>query len=102
VLARRAADRIDGSRADLIDEADESTASVADRLATLLALVAEDADALGCGPALEALRDVARLGTSADRQIAIVDAARSRRRSAREGLSDVVDWLAAATVSSRA
>jgi carboxylate-amine ligase len=92
----------DGSRADLIDEADESTASVADRLATLLALVAEDADALGCGPALEALRDVARLGTSADRQIAIVDAAPSRGRSAREGLSDVVDWLAAETTSSTA
>jgi glutamate---cysteine ligase / carboxylate-amine ligase len=92
----------DGSRADLIDEADESTASVPDRLATLLALVAEDADALGCGPALEALRDAARLGTSADRQIAIVDAAPSRGRSAREGLSDAVDWLAAATTSSTA
>lgn len=43
-------------RANLIDEADESTAPVTDRLATALALIAEDADALGCGRALDALK----------------------------------------------
>jgi carboxylate-amine ligase len=89
-----------GSRADLIEEADESTASVADRLAMVLAHVAEDADALGCGPALDALRDIVSIGTSADRQIAIVDAAQSQGRRAREALNDTVDWLAAATTSS--
>ena len=92
----------DGFQANLIDEAEESAAPVADRLAAVLALVAEDADALGCGRALEALEDIARVGTSADRQMAILDMARSRGRSAREALSDVVDWLASATAGSTA
>jgi carboxylate-amine ligase len=63
----------------------------------VLALVAEDADALACMAEVEATRAIATRGTSADQQIATFDAARRDGLGEREALSAVVDWLASTT-----
>ncbi len=57
-----------GAAATLIDEASAEMRPVADQLDRLLALVEEDAEALGCPEAPDAVRAIARRGTGADRQ----------------------------------
>jgi carboxylate-amine ligase len=64
-----------------------------------LALVAEDADALGCAGEVAAARGIVNADTSADRQLAAFDEARGRGLDGREALGAVVDWLARATAS---
>jgi carboxylate-amine ligase len=63
----------------------------------LVALVAEDADALGCRAELEHLRTIPALGTSADRQIATLARATAAGWDRRAALGAVVDQLAAET-----
>ncbi|RKK02747.1 carboxylate-amine ligase [Pseudoroseomonas wenyumeiae] len=87
----------DGARAMLIDEAKGEAVPFADALDTLLALVAEDAEALGCAPDISALRRIASEGTSADRQATVFARARQGGASEREALGAVVDWLARTT-----
>ncbi|GAA0575174.1 carboxylate-amine ligase [Craurococcus roseus] len=87
----------DGTRASLIDEAVASAAPVAEHLERALALVAEDADALGCAAEAEAARAIVASGTSADRQVAAFDEARGRGLAKCDALGAVVDWLAAET-----
>ncbi|UMY19673.1 carboxylate-amine ligase [Methylobacterium organophilum] len=83
-----------GVEAELIDEASEEAFPFSDYLASVLSLVAEDAEALGCAAEIEGARRILREGTSADRQIALFEAARGGETSNRQALDAVVDWLA--------
>lgn len=87
----------DGVRAELIDAASGTVVPFAACLDTMLALVAEDADALGCAGEVVAARAIVAGGTSADRQLAAFAEARARGLSDREALGAVVDWLTEAT-----
>lgn len=64
----------------------------------LVALVAEDADALGCLAEVQRTRTIVAEGTSADRQLAIYHEALREGASPEEARRAVVDWLVAATV----
>jgi carboxylate-amine ligase len=87
----------DGARAHLIDEASGGAAPVAEHLDRALAMVAEDADALGCAREAEGARAIVSSGTSADRQTALFEEARGRGLAKCDALGVVVDWLASAT-----
>ena len=84
----------DGVRAALIDADRERAVPMAEVVEDLLARIAEDADALGCGAACDRARIIAADGTSADRQVAVYEAARAAGSSDRESLCAVVDALA--------
>jgi carboxylate-amine ligase len=71
---------------------------VATVLAETLALVTEDAAALGCEAELDLARWIVARGTSADRQLALFTEAQGRGLPPREALATVVDWLSAETV----
>jgi carboxylate-amine ligase len=59
----------------------------------LIALVREDAEALGCVREVEYIRTILQRGTSAHRQIRTYDSARAAGASEREALQAVVDFL---------
>ena len=86
-----------GIDAEMIDEGSEDAVPFAEALEHVLALIDADADALGCGAEIENARRILRDGTSADRQIAVFEAARGAGQSNRQALDGVVDWLAATT-----
>jgi carboxylate-amine ligase len=83
-----------GTKAEMIDEASEKAVPFAVALDGLLALIREDAEALGCVDEVEGARRIVNDGTSAERQIAAFDGARTEDRNP---LTAVVDWLAATT-----
>ena len=84
-----------GIDAEMIEERDEEAHPFAESLERLLALVAEDADALGCTAEVERARTILSDGTSADRQIGIYEKFRETDgNSNRQALDAVVDWLA--------
>ena len=88
----------DGVRAELIGEgASPGVQPFTARLDAALALVADDAEALGCRREVEATRRIAAEGTSADRQLAVLAEARGRGLDNGQALGAVVDWLAATT-----
>lgn len=87
----------DGVRAELIDAASGAVTPFGACLDAALALVAEDADALGCAGELAVARAIVAEGTSADRQLAVLAEALGRGLDGREALSAVVDWLARAS-----
>ena len=89
-----------GIDAELIDEDSEDALPFAEALERVLALVDSDADALGCGAEIENARRILREGTSADRQIAVFEAAREAGQTDRQALDGVVDWLAETTCGS--
>jgi carboxylate-amine ligase len=62
-------------------------------LEELIELVRVDAEVLGCVREVEHARKIVERGTSAHRQVAVYDKARSRGASEREALRAVVDWL---------
>jgi carboxylate-amine ligase len=66
-------------------------------LEELIALVREDAEALGCVAEVEGLRGILARGTSAHRQIAVYEGARVAGATVAEALTAVVDWLVAET-----
>jgi carboxylate-amine ligase len=86
-----------GVESEMIDEASEDALPYSAALDRVLALIDEDADALGCGAIVEHARVIAREGTSADRQIAAFEAGREAGLSNRQALDGVVDWLAETT-----
>ncbi|MRI54100.1 carboxylate-amine ligase [Methylobacterium sp. DB1607] len=86
-----------GIEAELIDEASEQAFPFEAALDTLLSLIAEDAEALGCTEEVADARRILREGTSADRQIAAFEATRGGDTSNRQALDAVVDWLAETT-----
>ena len=87
----------DGVGAQFVREDGEAIA-YPELLAEVLALVADDADALGCHRELERARTIATEGTSADRQLAIFADERARG-SDEDALRAVVDWMADATAA---
>ena len=87
----------DGARAALIDEEAGAATPVAEHLERTLALVAEDADALGCAAEANAARDIVASGTSADHQVAAFEEARGRGLATCDALGAVVDWLSSTT-----
>lgn len=89
--------QLDGARATLIDEEAGAATPAAVHLERLLALVAEDAEALGCVDEVRAARGIVAAGTSAERQVAAFEQARERGLAENDALGAVVDWLAATT-----
>jgi carboxylate-amine ligase len=87
----------DGVRAALIDEAQERAVPLPEILEGVLALVAEDAAALGCAEALAGTRRILAEGASADLQLAAYEAATRGGGSEEEAVAAVVDALARAT-----
>ena len=87
-----------GIHGSFVDEASRSAKPVAQVLDETLALVMDDAAALGCVPEVEATRAILARGTSADRQLALHTEALGRGLPNREALASVVDWLSAETV----
>jgi carboxylate-amine ligase len=65
----------------------------------IIALVAEDADAIGCSAEVEHARTILARGTSADQQRLIHAEAIAKGASRDEALRAVVDWLMAETVT---
>jgi carboxylate-amine ligase len=70
-----------------------------DLLEEIIALTAEDADALGCASEVAAARNIIASGTSADRQTAAYQLALDAGASPREALCQVVDLLIAETLA---
>ena len=66
-------------------------------LEELIALIAEDADALGCNAEIAQIRNIVANGTSADRQIATFSQARAGGAAVQAALCAVVDMLIAET-----
>lgn len=85
-----------GIHGGLISPESRSMRPVPELVDELIALLAEDAAALGCNAELAACGRIATGGTSADLQLAIFEEARARGGQA-TGLSAVVDWLASET-----
>lgn len=84
-----------------IDETRRVAIDVPTVLDETIALVADDAAALGCRAEIERLRVIAAGDASADRQLAIWRQARARKASRAAALAEVVDWLARATIDAR-
>lgn len=91
-----------GIHGSLIDEASRSARPVAAVLDDTLALIADDAAALGCTAEAEGARAILARGTSADRQLALHTDALGRGLPRREALAAVVDWIAAETAGQAA
>jgi carboxylate-amine ligase len=89
-----------GIHAKFIDEAG-GLIPFADHLELLLNGIAEDAEALGCGPEVASAGELLARGTSADRQVAIFDEVRAGGASTSEALVAVIDWMAGATLDGR-
>jgi carboxylate-amine ligase len=79
--------------AGLLDLGQQRIVPFAELLEELIALVREDAEALGCTPEVERLREIASRGTSAHRQLRIYDQALSEGATTQEALGAVVSWL---------
>ncbi|MBE7244300.1 MAG: carboxylate-amine ligase [Actinomycetospora chiangmaiensis] len=86
----------DGIHAALIDETKGTAVPFAEALEAVLALVAEDAAALGCAAEVARARALVAEGTSADRQIAAYEAARAAGQDDRAALAAAVDWIVGA------
>jgi glutamate---cysteine ligase / carboxylate-amine ligase len=91
-----------GIHGSFVDEESRSARPVRDVLTEVLALVAEDARALGCETELDFARWILARGTSADQQLAIHTEAVGRGLANRDALVGVVDWLAAETAGEAA
>ena len=78
--------------AGLLDLGQQRIVPFAELLEELIALVREDAEALGCVAEVERLREIIARGTSAHRQLRVYDQALAGRRR-RGGTRAVVDWL---------
>ena len=86
-----------GVRATLIDEAKAEAVPFAEALEAVLALVAEDADALGCAADVARARAIVTEGTSANGQVGAFEAALADGKDERAALASAVDWIADAS-----
>jgi carboxylate-amine ligase len=87
-----------GIHGSFVDERSRSAKPVPQVLDEVLALVAEDAEALGCRREVDIARWIVARGTSADQQLSIYTEAVGRGMSNRDALASVIDWLSAETV----
>jgi len=83
--------------AGLLDLGQQRVVQFAELLAELLALVAEDAQALGCQAEIARLPEIMRRGTSAHRQLQVHDQALREGATQEEALRAVVHWLVTET-----
>jgi carboxylate-amine ligase len=83
----------------LVDFGKGEIVPYAQLLDEMLALIAEDAEHLGCTAEVAHARTILAAGTSADRQRAVHQAALAAGGTPEEALRAVVDWLIAATVA---
>lgn len=86
-----------GAGGSYIDIETRKARSFRDWLEAVLALVAQDATALGVETELAHTRRIVERGTSAHRQIAVHDAARGAGLAPRAALREVVRWLMVST-----
>ncbi|WP_332686016.1 carboxylate-amine ligase [Bosea sp. (in: a-proteobacteria)] len=86
-----------GLHGGLVCEARRAMRPVGEVLDEVLAMLTEDAAALGCSADLSACRGIVAGGTSADMQLAIFEEARAGAGGQDAGMRAVVDWLAAQT-----
>ncbi len=86
--------------AGLLDLGQQRIVPFAELLEELIALVREDAEALGCVAEIEHLREILVRGTSAHRQRQVYDHAIAGGASDGDALRAVVDWLVAETARS--
>jgi glutamate---cysteine ligase / carboxylate-amine ligase len=87
-----------GASGELIDFGRRETVPFSDLMEELIALVAEEADLLGCRAEVERVRMIAAEGTSADRQLAVFYNAVEQGHSHDAALRAVVDHLVAETL----
>jgi carboxylate-amine ligase len=83
--------------AGLLDLGQQRIVPFAELLEELIALVREDAEALGCMAEIDRLRQVMARGTSAHRQLQVHERALREGATESEALRAVVDWLVAET-----
>jgi glutamate---cysteine ligase / carboxylate-amine ligase len=83
----------------LVDFGRSKLVPFADLTEELLAMIREDAEALGCRREVEHARTILNRGTSADRQIAVYHNAINAGANDREALNAVVDALIRETVT---
>jgi len=86
-----------GSEASLLDLARGELVAFPELLEELLAIVHDDAVALGCLAETEHARALIKRGTSAHQQVDVYQTARSQGATDSEALSAVVGWLARKT-----
>ena len=82
-----------GIHGELADFGAMSRKPFAELVEELIALVADEAERLGCLAELHHLREILRRGTSADRQLEVYEEARAAGVSEQEAPAKVVDWL---------
>lgn len=82
-----------GSDQGLVDFGKGAIVDYPDLLEEIIDLVREDAERLDCVAEVENARDILKRGTSAHRQVAIYDAAKTAGADDTEALHAVVDWL---------
>jgi carboxylate-amine ligase len=83
--------------AGLLDLGQQRVVPFAELLQELIALVADDAAALGCGAEIARLPEIMQRGTSAHRQVQVYDQALQEGATVEEALGAVVNWLVAET-----
>ncbi len=88
----------DGVRASFIDEASGTSVPCSEYLTSLLDQLASDAAELGCNAELDRSREIVAHGTSADRQLAILQQFGGSDDASHASMSAVVDWIASTTV----
>ena len=88
-----------GVDGDLVDFGKGVLVPYRDLMEEIIALVAEDAERLGCVAEVEHARDIVARGTSADRQLKTYAEARAAGADEREALDAVVDLLIEDTVT---
>jgi len=82
----------------LVDFGKGAIVDYADLLEEIIDLVREDAERLDCVAEIENARGILTRGTSAHRQVAVYDAAKTAGANEEEALHAVVDWLIEETV----
>ncbi len=82
----------------LVDFGKGAIVDYPDLLEEIIELVREDAERLDCVAEIENARDILARGTSAHRQIAVYEAAKTDGADEYEALRAVVDWLAEETM----
>jgi carboxylate-amine ligase len=83
----------------LVDFGRGAIVPYAELMEELIALVREDAEALGCVREVEHAREILRRGTSAHHQLKVYHEALEAGASRVQALTAVVDWLIAETVA---
>jgi carboxylate-amine ligase len=88
-----------GVAAVFVDPFRRQPINASDWLNEVFDFIDQDVDALQCRPEIDRLKHIVENGSSADRQIKIYENARASGRQRLSALKDVVDWVAAETLT---